>query len=189
MARGKREMPSRFGRGKVALISMALLLFCSVGGTLAWLATSTDPVVNTFEPGEIDVTVDDDFEENKKSNIVVSVPDSVGVAAYVRVALVATWENADHDPVAKQAELTLPTTLGSNWVLKTHDGFYYYTIPVEPGEETSSLFGNAVIEVPTDGDYHMNLQVLVDAIQANGVTDDGTKAVVDAWGVDPETLS
>lgn len=30
---------------------------------------------------------------------------------------------------------------------------------------------------------------MAEAIQAKGVADDGTKAVVKAWGVDPEKLS
>lgn len=35
----------------------ALLLFCVVGGTIAWLKTQTDAVVNTFTAGDIDITL------------------------------------------------------------------------------------------------------------------------------------
>lgn len=39
----------------VTLIAMALLMGCAVGGTLAWLVTKTDPVVNTFTPSNISI--------------------------------------------------------------------------------------------------------------------------------------
>ena len=41
----------------VALLSLVLLLGCSLGGTLAWLSDSTDPVTNTFTVGDIDITL------------------------------------------------------------------------------------------------------------------------------------
>ena len=41
----------------VALLSLVLLLGCSLGGTLAWLADKTDPVTNTFTVGDIDITL------------------------------------------------------------------------------------------------------------------------------------
>lgn len=39
----------------VALLSLVLLLGCSLGGTLAWLSDSTDPVINTFTVGDIKI--------------------------------------------------------------------------------------------------------------------------------------
>ena len=41
----------------VALLSLVLLLGCSLSGTLAWLADKTDPVTNTFTVGDIDITL------------------------------------------------------------------------------------------------------------------------------------
>ena len=42
--------------------------------------------------------------------------------------------------------------------------------------------------VPAEG-YDLQVTILAEAIQADGKTSNGTKAVVDAWGVDPSTLS
>lgn len=40
----------------VTLVLTAVLLFgCAVGGTLAWLQDTTDPVVNTFTEGKVDI--------------------------------------------------------------------------------------------------------------------------------------
>ena len=49
----------------VALLSLVLLLGCSLGGTLAWLADSTGPVTNTFTVGDIDITLVETTEDYK----------------------------------------------------------------------------------------------------------------------------
>ena len=41
----------------VMLASLALVLCTVIGGTLAWLVTETDPVVNTFTYGDINITL------------------------------------------------------------------------------------------------------------------------------------
>ena len=41
----------------VMLASLALVLCTIIGGTLAWLVTETDPVVNTFTYGDINITL------------------------------------------------------------------------------------------------------------------------------------
>lgn len=38
-----------------ALVAVALLIGCALGGTLAWLTSNTDPVVNEFTTSDIDV--------------------------------------------------------------------------------------------------------------------------------------
>ncbi len=41
----------------VSIATAALLLFCAVGGTIAWLKMRTDSIVNTFVAGDIDITL------------------------------------------------------------------------------------------------------------------------------------
>ena len=41
----------------ISIIAVALVLCVSVGGVLAWLTDKTDPVVNTFTVGNIDLTL------------------------------------------------------------------------------------------------------------------------------------
>ena len=81
-------------------------------------------------------------------------------------------------------------TPGTGWV-KNGD-YYYYKQPVNPGEKPAhDLIGSInLIGSYTDADGGKQvIEVMAEAIQAKGVADDGTKAVVKAWGVDPETLS
>ena len=50
----------------VALLSLVLLLGCSLGGTLAWLADSTGPVTNTFTVGDVNIELDETTGTNYK---------------------------------------------------------------------------------------------------------------------------
>lgn len=43
----------------IALVAVALVVGCVVGGTLAWLTVDTDPVTNTFTVGDITITLDE----------------------------------------------------------------------------------------------------------------------------------
>lgn len=49
----------------VALLAFVLVIGCSLGGTLAWLADSTGPVTNTFTVGDIDITLVETTEDYK----------------------------------------------------------------------------------------------------------------------------
>ena len=191
MAHGKREVP-RTLKQRIAIAAVALLLCCSVGATLAWLATATNPVQNTFEPTWVDCEVKDTYENGAKSNIIVTNPkedsgDIRNVDAYIRVTFAATWEDPkeEYTAVAKDTKAFYDNldqaTLNSDWV-KGEDGFYYYKKIVKVGESTSPVF-SSVIAIPADAvnGYELNVQILAEAIQAEGVAEDGRKPVEIAW--------
>ena len=50
------------------LMAGVLAVGCGIGGTLAWLTTKTDPVVNTFTVGNINITLDESKYENDALN-------------------------------------------------------------------------------------------------------------------------
>ena len=63
----------------VMLASLALVLCTVIGGTLAWLVTETDPVVNTFTYGDINITLHEtdtnkDGDNNPNTNTYPLVP-------------------------------------------------------------------------------------------------------------------
>lgn len=175
------QQSSGASRRKPISIVGALLLALSLaaGGTLAWLAVATPQVTNAFTPGTVDVTIDEDFKENDSEKKDVKVTNNNGsVTAYIRVAVIPTWEDEIGDIVAQSASLKdLNITWGDkvNWFEGT-DGYYYYKSPVVPGESTNILIGSA--SVKTANGYRMNLQILAEAIQATPA-----RAVEDAWPV------
>lgn len=54
------------GRLFVLMLALVLVLGCAVGGTVAWLVAKTDPVVNTFTYGDINITLTETTGENYK---------------------------------------------------------------------------------------------------------------------------
>ena len=54
------------GRLFVLMLALVLVLGCAVGGTVAWLVAKTDPVVNTFTYGDINIELTETTGEDYK---------------------------------------------------------------------------------------------------------------------------
>ena len=182
--RRKRRKNNRAG---ILFLSLLVLVTVMVGGTLAYLITNTEPVTNTFNPSFVDCEVTEDFDGSIKSNV--NVTNTGDTDAYIRVKLVTYRVNDEGQHMGGKAEIPAFAP-GAGWV--KCDNYYYYTQPVAPGEKPAAdLIDNITLTgsyTDADGGKQV-IEVMAEAIQAKGVADDGTKAVVKAWGVDPETLS
>ena len=159
----------RTAKSSALIIALALILVLAVGGTVAYIFTQTDPVINTFTPTEAKITVDEETNSNQKTSITV-VNNSTGVPVYIRVALVANMIDGAGN-VTGAADVP-EFTPGDDW-LEGSDGYYYYTEPVPVDQSTGNLLGTAMTL-----DENMQVVVLADAIQAEPTT-----AVTQAWGV------
>ena len=162
----------RTAKSSALIIALALILVLAVGGTVAYIFTQTDPVINTFTPTEAKITVDEETNSNQKTSITVE-NISTGVPVYIRVALVANM--IDKDKNVTGAASVPEFKPGENW-LEGRDGYYYYTQPVPVDGSTGNL-----LKAPMELSENMQVVVLADAIQAEPTT-----AVTQAWGVTVE---
>lgn len=163
---------------KVFLSAMliALLLAVSVGGTIAWLTDNSGPVTNTFTPAQVDTEIEEVFAGNAKTSIKVrNVSDVKNIPAYIRVALVGNWCDADGNIVEPW---TPSFTLGDGWD-DGNDGYYYHKEPVAVGDTTSELLGSAISG--TDANKS-GLRLIVTVIQ-QGIQSEPTSVVAENWGV------
>lgn len=62
-ARRRRSVSSRMF---IVMLALVLVIGCAVGGTVAWLVSSTNAVVNTFTYGAINITLSETTGENDK---------------------------------------------------------------------------------------------------------------------------
>lgn len=65
----KRAVSGRRGvgsKGFLALLAVVLIVGCVVGGTVAWLITSSTSVTNTFTYGNIDISLDETTGDHYK---------------------------------------------------------------------------------------------------------------------------
>ncbi len=172
MYRGKRaERKAPPKKWMVLLASLMVLLVLAVGGTVAFLFTESDPFTNTFRPGEVNIVVQPDRTVQNTGNIPV----------YIRAAVVTSWVDADGNLYWKQPDANVTAT---GWKQHT-DGFYYWPTSVAANASTDAITASASESM--EG-YTFTVEILAQAIQADGGYVNGTSAVVDAWGVDPETL-
>ena len=187
--KGKREMKAL--KPRVLLIAVTLIATLAVGGTVAWLAVSTRAVENSFQASQVTSKVDENFNGSVKSNV--RIQNTGDIDAYIRVTLVPTWQDDDGYAVAVSAslsDLTFTGLPGNEWA-QGSDGYYYCKNPISPQDYTGYLFTKATVNTTSAGyqaGYHMNLQILCDAIQAKGGTAAGTAAVEAAgWPVTVNT--
>ena len=191
---GKRVMKTK---KPVALVALLVLLCCTVAGTVAYLVTSTDPVTNTFTPAHVSTAVDETFENGVKSDV--KIQNTGNIDAYIRAAIIINWADKDGNvygggtPAASTKEVTGDYTISYNtdgsW--KQIGDYWYYTKPVA----ADSLTEKALIEscAPVAGKapegYNLQVTILADGIQADGVGSNGKTPMEDAWGVTPGQLN
>lgn len=161
-------------------LSLLLVVTLAISGTLAYLVTKSDPVENKFTPSHVACQVTENFDGTTKSNV--NVTNTGDTDAYIRVKLVSYRVNAQGQHIGGTA--AVPSfTPGENWKLHT-DGYYYYTLPVAPGEEPKAdLIGSIDLTGSyddADGGKQV-IEVMAEAIQS-GPAD----AVGKSWGVTVE---
>lgn len=192
MKHGKRELPQqhRNHKGMTALVAVVLVFCCTVGVTLAWLFTQTEPVTNTFTPASVTTEVhEDDFNGGTKRNV--KVKNTGNTDAYIRAAIIYNWADADGNIYAKpvaEGDYTLST--GSKWN-PGDDGYYYYSGIVNPGDPTENLIDSlSKNDTPADvpSIYDLQVTILAEGIQAKGADSSGKTPVELAWGEDAAKL-
>lgn len=163
----------------------------TVGATIAFIATHTLGVDNTFTPTEVrSAVVEENFKGKVKEDV--QIQNTGTIPAYIRAELVFSWQDDKGNvlgiPVTPE---DYDITFGSNkW--KEVGGFYYYKESVDPNALTEILVEScSPKENKTPAGYHLCVEVIGSAIQADGeskVEGEWKKAVVQAWGVDPSEL-
>ena len=166
-----RKKSGRSRRPLLLLASLVLLLALAVGGTVAWLNSSSGPVTNTMSPGQVPITINETFNGATKSGV--SVTNKGNIDAYIRVAIVANAVDENGNIIAGEAP---PYTVNEKKWQKLEDGYYYYKGAVVPGGTTEQLFKGDV--TVTGGE----LNILAESIQVLGGYG-GKTASEYAWGV------
>ena len=150
------------------LLSLLLVVVIAVGGTLAYLMATDNPLRNTFALAEVETNVEE--------------PDS-GTAAEKNVGV----KNTGKSPVYVRARVVVsgidPSLLKVNYSAEQYwqdgkDGFYYYTSILQPGTTTAP---NLFISVEVASDVGPDATFSVDVYQESVLAPaDGTTWTLDA---------
>lgn len=194
MREGKHEKTAvkNSGKGKksVAVITaVSLLLALAVGGTVAYIAAQSVLIKNQFQPAQVSCEVQTSLTSDK-----ISVKNTSDVSAYIRAAIVVNWMDKDD---VKGPVYGLPPVEGTDYKLtlntvdtkdtvgwKKIGDFYYWTEPVSADTVigTALVENITVIKDPPSSEYELTVEVVAEAIQADGVGSDGKTAAESAWG-------
>lgn len=166
----------RMNRTAVLLIAVILLISTAVGSTVAFLATKTEPVENSFEYANVSCKVTQNCDTDGS---IVQVKNTGTISAYIRAAVVANWIDVDGNIAASVPEgYSYDLTCSSGSWVQGNDGFFYYLLPVAPGTLTEGSLLTCTVTCPETPEYTLSVEVLAEAIQSTPAS-----AVNEAWNV------
>ena len=167
----------RMNRTAVLLIAVILLISTAVGSTVAFLATRTEPVENSFEYADVSCEV---MQDRDTDGSIVQVKNTGTISAYIRAAVVANWMDVDGNIAASVPEgYSYDLTCSSGSWVQGKDGFFYYLLPVAPGALTAGSLLTCTVTCPETPEYTLSVEVLAEAIQSTPAS-----AVNEAWNVE-----
>ena len=165
----------------VMLVALVMILTAAIGGTIAYIVTSTNDVENTFTPGKVSCEINEEFTGALKKDVTIT--NTGNTEAYIRAAIIVTWKSTKHGSTDTYAtapqEGQYTMTLGSDWI-PGEDGYYYYKSPVPTGESTAALIEKCELKagVSAPEGYALSVEILADAIQSTP-----TSVVTEKWHV------
>ena len=166
----------RMNRTAVLLIAIILLISTAVGSTVAFLATKTEPVENSFEYANVSCKV---TQNRDTDGSIVQVKNTGTISAYIRAAVVANWMDVDGNIAASVPEgYSYDLTCSSGSWAQGSDGFFYYLLPVAPGALTEGSLLTCTVACSENPEYTLSVEVLAEAIQSTPAS-----AVNEAWNV------
>lgn len=125
------------------LLSLLLVAALCVGGTLAYLKASDDPVTNTFTLANIHTQIEEGEGGNEQSKVVsLTNPSTSTGPVWIRARVLVSSGTAAVNFVTAapetKAENTIYVVIGSGWT-DGGDGYYYYNKLVAVNETTAPL--------------------------------------------------
>ena len=168
--------PKRSVKPFLIAFCVCILACAAISGSLAWLISTPEQVVNSFTPGVVTIEVDETFDDEHTTKQNVSIKNTGNVPAYIRVALVPAWVDDEGNIAAKPASLEQLDNdcniawgedgngYEADWFIGA-DGFYYCKTFINPGKSTPILIKSCTVK---DGEheYDFELQVIASAVQS-----------------------
>ncbi len=174
----------KFSKIKIALLSLFICLSAILSAATAAYLINRQAIKNTFTPASVDCEVNETFDKMTKSNV--TIKNTGTASAYIRAIVVANWVN-DEGKIyyqAPKAGTDYSIIYGSDW--KKHEEYYYYSNEVDANNETGVLIDSCTVlnAAPMDG-YHLEVEIVAEAIQSEGTDSNGQTPASLAWGYDP----
>ena len=164
------------------LTAVILLIFpLAAASAAAWLSVR-DKTENKFTVGTAAAQVQETFPSPYTEKSDVSVKNTGDIPEYVRAAVSVYWQTEDgavlSDAPVEGEDYSIEWGGSSYWAKQ--DGFYYYTLPLQPEAATETLIKSCKQIKERDG-ARLAVDISVQTVQA-----EPAGAVTDAWGIGTE---
>lgn len=139
----------------VMMLALVLVFGCAVGGTIAWLTAKTDPVVNTFTYGDINIELTETKPANQQAKIIPGVDIEKDPKVTVKANSEACWlfvkvEEKDW-PTFKEADETtkkVSYAMANDWAaLDGVAGVYYREVDAVTADTTYGILAGDIVTV------------------------------------------
>ena len=177
----------------VVLLVLAFLLVVSipVGATLAIMHNRTNEVVNTFAPAYVDCTINEDFDQEKKTSV--KITNTSNVQAYLRIRVLSYWQDSKGNIVDRPAALPSISYDTTNWIYDQKQATYYCVVPIARDADTPELLksGSVIMlensvseDIKVDGVYlYTNTYYHVVEFVAEAIQSEPDTAVEANWNL------
>lgn len=169
-------------RAFIALLALVLVIGCVAGGTVAWLVAKTDPVVNTFTYGNIDITLTETTGTSYK--IIPGTDITKNPKVTVKGGSEACWLFVKVEESGTFVADKVTYAIDNGWTpLEGEKGVYYREVAaVTADTDFSVLEGNKIIvkDTLTKGDIkdiaatNPTLKITAYAVQQENIADAAT---------------
>lgn len=184
-----RRRRSVSGRAFVTLLALVLVFGCAVGGTFAWLTAKTDPVVNTFTYGDINIDLAETTGSGYK--IIPGVNIEKNPKVTVKAGSEACWlfvkVEEKNWPEFKEADgktAKIAYEIAPGWT-ELESGVYYREVDAAATDTSFGVIKGDVITVSENlTKTEVNNVVTVQpklTFTAYAVQKDGVATAADAW--------
>ena len=133
----------------IAMLALVLVIGCAVGGTVAWLVSSTDPVVNTFTYGDINIELTETKPDNRQAKIIPGVDIEKDPKVTVKGGSEACWL------FVKVEEENWPTFTESDGTRKVKYGIADGWTKGDDTKIPANVYYRAVDAVTADTSYYV----------------------------------
>lgn len=178
MYKGKHSKKRKYRLTPWAIFALVLLLTLSVGGTVAYLSTTSGTVTNTFTPAPVECEiVEPNWKDDDTTKSGVFIKNTGEADAFIRAAIVITWQDKAGNVYGQVPVSGTDYELYLNETDWTKIGNYWYCTSAASGATQTPVLINSCTTLKSLDGYTLSVEILAQAIQA-----EPAQAVADAWG-------
>ncbi len=131
-----------------AVLALVLVLGCALGGTVAWLVAKSDPVVNTFTYGDINIALTETKPVNREAKIIPGMNIEKDPKVTVKADSEACWLFVKVDEVGTFVADKVTYSVADGWTALTgQPGVYYREVGAVTADTDFYVLKDNVVKV------------------------------------------